>query len=235
MLKVLAEDRGFVAIDKPAGRIVVPGRGGAAGELALREELERQLGRALFVVHRLDSGTSGVLLFATDAAAHRALSTAFEHHRAVKRYWALVRGSLFGAGAIDDPLVPVRAGQMRVATPGEVGAKASRTAWRALERVGPFTAVEFRPETGRLHQIRAHALAAGHPLVVDPAYGGGVRLSFPGTAVVLERTPLHAASLKFPHPLDAGTVRVESPLPDDLAAAMGELRKGGPFTLSQSV
>jgi RluA family pseudouridine synthase len=237
-LTVLAEGEGFVAIAKPPGRIVVPGRGLAAQEVTLRRELEQQIGRPLLVVHRLDRGTSGVLLLATDEQAHRALSRAFEHHAVVKRYWALVRGSLLGSGEVDRPLVQIRGGLVRVERPGESGGKASRTAWRALERLGPFTIVEFRPQTGRLHQIRAHALALGHPLAVDPDYGGLRALTArdlggegppasAGDLVVVDRPTLHAWSVKFPHPRTAVPVVVEAPLSDDLQHAVSLLR-GGP-------
>jgi RluA family pseudouridine synthase len=222
VLTLLARGEGFVAVAKPAGRLVVPGRGAAAAEITLRDELAEQLGQPVLVVHRLDRGTSGALLFATDTAAHRALSRAFERHRVVKRYWALVSGALYGSGEVDRPLVPIRGGRVRVGRNGEPGAKSSRTAWRALERLGPFTAAELRPASGRLHQIRAHVAALGHPLAVDPEYGGGTRLEA-GDAVV-ERLTLHALALRFPHPHTGAPVEVEAPLAEDLARAVAHLR-----------
>ena len=144
------------------------------------------LGRDVFVVHRLDRGTSGVLLFAITPEAHRALSMAFERHQVDKRYWGLCRGTLLGAGEVDRALVPIRGGKVRAARPGESGGKPSVTAWRALERFGgeggegraaaAFTSVELRPRSGRLHQVRAHLAILGHPLAVDPDYGGAERL-----------------------------------------------------------
>ena len=102
--------------------------------------------------------------------------------------------------------------------------KASVTDWRALERLGGFTLVEFRPATGRLHQIRAHAAFLGHPLAVDGAYGGAASLTF--DALELARVPLHAASLKFPDPDTGAAVLVEAPLPPDMERVVAHLRAG---------
>lgn len=233
MIEVIARGEGFVAVNKPPGRIVVPGRGAAARELPLRAEVEQQLGQSLWVVHRLDRGTSGVLLFAVDADAHRALSMAFERNQVTKRYWALCRGTLVGDGVIDSPLVAIRGGRVRVGRPGEPGAKASRTRWRAVERFPGLTAVELAPESGRLHQIRAHLASIGHPLVVDPIYGVSERLCIPERAaggdgsepVWLERTPLHALSVKLSEPATGRTVRIEAPLPRDLSDVVAALRR----------
>jgi tRNA pseudouridine32 synthase/23S rRNA pseudouridine746 synthase len=227
MPEVLHLDDALVAIAKPAGRLVIPGRGAAASETTLRDELGGALGRRLYVVHRLDRGTSGVLLFALTAEAHRALSMAFERHEVEKRYWALCRGTLLGAGEVDCALVPVRHGRVRPARAEDGGrGKASRSLWRALERfdTGPgYTAVEWRPLQGRLHQVRAHAAALGHPLAVDPDYGGAAELRL-GDDVVLARVPLHAAALAFKHPGSGRRLTIEAPLPDDLSRLLARLR-----------
>jgi tRNA pseudouridine32 synthase/23S rRNA pseudouridine746 synthase len=230
VLDVLYHDDALIALAKPAGRIVVPGRGGAREEPTLRDEvsaLPALAGRAVYVVHRLDRGTSGVLLFALNAEAHRALSIAFERHQVDKRYWALCRGTLLGAGMIDRALVPIRGGKVRVARPGESGGKPSVTAWRALERLagpaGDFTAVEARPRTGRLHQVRAHLASIGHPLAVDPHYGGDERLELGGGAA-LDRVPLHAASLRLRHPATGQPLEIQAALPADLDRTLTLLR-----------
>lgn len=237
-LEILYRDQAVVAIAKPPGRIVVPGRSGAAAEVSLRDQLAEQLGQRIFVVHRLDRGTSGVLAFALTAEAHRTLSVAFERHQIDKRYWALCRGSLIGSGEVERALVPIRGGKARVVRDGETGGKPSRTAWRALERHGAFSAVEFRPRTGRLHQIRLHAAWLGHPLAVDPDYGGGELLRVrdlsgadaPGAGaggeadeVVVSRLTLHAWSLRLKHPANGAPVELTAPLPPDLARAMALL------------
>jgi 23S rRNA-/tRNA-specific pseudouridylate synthase len=252
----LYHDDALVALAKPPGRIVVPGRGAAASERTLREDVAEALGRDVFVVHRLDRGTSGVLLFAVTAEAHRTMSMAFERHQVDKRYWGLCRGTLVGAGEVDRALVPIRGGKVRPARPGEAAGKPSVTAWRAIERFGravelggsggaaaessgsiepAFTSVELRPRSGRLHQVRAHLAVLGHPLAVDPDYGGAERLIArdldprvdPSAAeeVVLARVPLHAERLRFRHPTTGNQVEIEAPLPPDLAKVVSLLRR----------
>jgi tRNA pseudouridine32 synthase/23S rRNA pseudouridine746 synthase len=236
MLEALYRDEALVAVAKPAGRLVIPGRAGAGAEPALRDELAADLGQPVFVVHRLDRGTSGVLLFALTAPAHRTLSMAFERHQVDKHYWALCRGTVLGGGEVDHALVPIRGGRVRPARAGETGGKPSRSRWRALERFGTqYSAVEWRPLTGRLHQVRVHAALLGHPLAVDPVYGGAAALRVrdldpAATAragaddVVVGRVTLHAASLELAHPTRGTPLQLEAPLPPDLARAVEILR-----------
>ena len=216
MLEVLHEDGALLAVAKPPGRLVVPGRGPA--ERTLQAELEEGFGR-LWVVHRLDRGTSGVLLFARSAEAHRAVNLAFDRREVGKVYLAFVRGTLPDALRIDAPLAPARKGRMRVARPGEPRAKAASTAFRVGERFAraEVTAlVEASPETGRTHQIRVHLAHAGAPLCFDPDYGPRQPLRDAGGATLLDRTPLHAAILELAHPSTGARLRLEAPLPGDL-------------------
>jgi len=250
VVEILHQDEAVIAVSKPAGRIVIPGRAGAAAEVALRDELATQLGRRVYVVHRLDRGTSGVLLFALSEPAHRALSIAFERHQVDKRYWALCQGTLVGGGEIDRPLYPIRGGKVRPARPDERG-KPAATGWRALERFGPaggpappvtgaqaFTAVEFRPRSGRLHQVRVHAALLGHPLAVDPDYGGAERLrardlvreipdgsGIDPDEIVVARLTLHASEIRVRHPASGAPLQVAAPLPEDLGRAVALLRR----------
>jgi tRNA pseudouridine32 synthase/23S rRNA pseudouridine746 synthase len=244
-VRLLHEDSRLLVVDKGAGDRVIPGREGAAGD-SLRERLERERGERLWVVHRLDAGTSGTLVFARDEEAHRFLSRAFEGREVEKVYLALVEGNpAFGETAVDLPLHEARRGKMRPAAPGEAGAKPSRTELRVLERFpavpkietsgamapkgagarrapGPAAAlVEARPHTGRHHQIRVHLKAIGHPLLVDPQYGRKEPLAVGGLR--LARTPLHASRLELPHPA-GGRLAIEAPLPPDLAGAIAALR-----------
>jgi tRNA pseudouridine32 synthase/23S rRNA pseudouridine746 synthase len=228
-IPVLHRDDHVLAVDKPAGRLVIPGRG--TDERSLREELEEVHG-PLWVVHRLDRGTSGVLLFARSAAAHRALNLAFDRGEPRKRYVALVRGEPAEEARVDVAIAPARRGRMRPARPNDPRAKRAVTVVRLLERLpvrawagGPLALVEALPETGRTHQIRVHLAAARIPLAVDPDYGEAGPLAGPGGAPLLARTPLHAARLELAHPA-GGVLVVEAPWPADLAAAVEAVRRG---------
>ena len=227
MIPVLWSGGGLVAVDKPAGMPVIPGRSEEGGP-PLRERLESQLGRRVWVVHRLDRDTSGVLLLALDAGAHRAASLAFEHGAADKRYLALVSPPLPGPLRVEAALVPARRSRMRVARPGEEG-KPAITELTPVETFGDVALVEARPLTGRTHQIRVHLRHAGAPLLVDPQYGrpgpcterqlGGDR-----EVPVLGRTPLHASRLVLPGGEGLPPLDVSAPLPGDLARALALLR-----------
>ena len=228
MISVLWSGAGLVAVDKPPGVPVVPGRTDAGGA-PLREQLEAQLGRRVWVVHRLDRDTSGVLLFALDAASHRAASQAFEGGLAEKRYLALVSPPLGAAVRVDAALVPARRSRMRIAGPGEAG-KAAITELSPLGASGEVGLVEARPLTGRTHQIRVHLRHAGVPLLVDPQYGrpGTVTerdLGGDADTVVLARTPLHAARLVLPASEGLPALDVRAPLPPDMARAVELLRQ----------
>lgn len=206
-LRVLAEWPGLVAIDKPPGLLVIPGRD--ASEPCAKVMLAEQLGRQIWVCHRIDRDTSGVVLFATTADAHRTASMAFEAGEAKKKYLALVEGRLGAPIDIDTPMTEARKGKMRVVFPGEQGGKPSRTLVRPLREFDGGTLVECEPLTGRQHQIRVHLKSVGHPLLFDHQYGRKEPLTRNG--VTLSRTPLHAAELKV-----LG-LEIASPLPDDLA------------------
>ncbi len=227
---VLLADDQLLAVDKPAGRLVIPGRG--TDERSLREELEEGHGR-LWVVHRLDRGTSGVLLFARTAEAHRTLNLAFDRGEPAKRYLALVRGAPPAERRIDVAIAPARRGRMRPARPSDPRAKPSATVVRVLEAFparpwagGALALVEALPETGRTHQIRVHLSAEGFPLAVDPDYGDDAPLRGPGGEILIGRTPLHAARLEVRHPGDGRPIAIEAPLPEDMARAIEALRRG---------
>lgn len=212
---VLLEDAALVAVAKPAGVPVIPGRV-PGGPVALRQALEAARGEPLWVVHRIDQDTSGVVVFARSADSHRALCAAFEARTVGKRYLAFAFGDLPGARTVDLPLHEARRGKARPAAPGEAGGKPARTDLTALARwrlgADVVTLVEARPVTGRHHQIRVHLRALEAPIVGDPLYGKRtLRGAFAGAPPL--RLALHAARLELP-----GRPPIEAPLPDDLAA-----------------
>ncbi len=217
--KILYEQAGFLAIDKPAGVPVIPGRD--ANPDCVRTRLQAQLGKPVWVVHRLDRDTSGVLLFALDAPTHRTLSMAFENGQVAKRYLALVEGRVEAAVLIDRPLVEARKSRMRVAREGEEG-KSAQTLIKPRTTFARASLVEAEPVTGRTHQIRVHLQSIGHPLLFDHQYGRKLSLTRAdlggqGDAPVLSRTPLHAELLKLEG------IAIQAPLPADLAAALAIL------------
>jgi RluA family pseudouridine synthase len=225
-VRILHDDEYVLALDKPAGVLTVPGRGEDGP--ALSDEVRTVAPEAL-PVHRLDRDTSGVVLFARTPEAHRALNSAFESRRAEKTYVALVQGDVAKAERVDLAIREVRGGGVRT---GGRGARPAQTRIEPQERFSRYTLCGCHPRTGRRHQIRVHLAAIGHPLAVDPPYGGGNELRIgdlwtgapdPDT-VVLDRTPLHAAALRIPHPSGRGWLRVESPLPDDIARCLDLLR-----------
>ncbi len=219
---IYLDDR-VAAADKPPRLTVVPAAGDP-GRDCLRFRLESQLGAKLWVVHRLDRDTSGIVLFARDAETHRALGAAFEARRVHKTYLAFTSGAPPDReGLIDTPLHPARRGKARPARPREAGASSALTGYavkrrwhRGAERVA---LVEARPETGRHHQVRVHLRSIGAPVLFDPLYGGGPAGRLLGAPA--NRLALHASRLAVPGagPADEPLV-LESPLPGDLASLL---------------
>ncbi len=235
----LFSDSDILVIDKPAGFLTIADRWDA--ELpTIFEELGRSLGEAetkgLLVVHRLDKDTSGLLVFARNAEAHKALSAAFESREVAKTYHALIRGEpQWKETLCDYPLRPDGDKLHRTIIDAGHG-KPSVTDFRLLAAYGPFSLVEARPRTGRTHQIRVHLAALGFPIVADPLYGDGKALylsSFKkkwrgdefSERPLLSRTALHAFSLAFAHPRSGAALSFEAPYPRDFKAAVAQLEK----------
>ncbi|MBN1336828.1 MAG: RluA family pseudouridine synthase [Deltaproteobacteria bacterium] len=229
-LPVLREERAWIAVDKPPGLPVVAGRQ-REDRVSVRRALEVLRCEPLWVVHRLDRGTSGVLLLARTAEAHRALSMAFEAGAVEKTYLAICQGTPpSSSGVVDVPLHAARKGKVRPAEAGEPGSRAASTAWRVLcswnRPEGTVCLVEAHPRTGRTHQVRVHLRWLGLPLALDPLYG-------PRTPCLpLIRTPLHAAVLSFPDPTSGTRVVVTAPLAGDLQAVLRSLERNGETTRS---
>ena len=239
-IAVLHSDEYLLVVDKPSGILSIPDRYDPDAQVATTE-LRSDWGR-LFVVHRLDKDTSGVLIFAREAEAHRVLSEAFESRSVAKTYRALVRGSpSWDETACELPLRADGDRLHRTVVDAHKG-KRSRTVFTVLERYvggGSFWSaalVEAHPETGRTHQVRVHLAALGHPCLCDPLYGDGEALllsklkrRWKGDPLderpLLARSALHALRAEFPHPATGLALTFEAPLPKDMRAAIAQLAK----------
>jgi len=212
-------------IDKPAGLVVHPAPGHARGTLvhALLHHCEQLSGiggvERPGIVHRLDKGTSGLLVVAKDDPAHRGLAEQFRVHRIGREYQAIARGRpRADQGEIDASIGRHPRDGKRFSTRSARRSREARTRWKVAERARDHALLRVRPQTGRTHQIRVHLASIGLPILGDPLYGGG-RSSGAGLA----RQALHAAVLVFEHPLTGERLRFESKLPDDIARVWAEL------------
>jgi len=220
---ILYESTDLLAVAKPAGIAVIPGRGEAPSD-SLRGQLEATRAEKLWIVHRIDRDTSGVVLFARTAEAHRTLSMAFEAREVEKTYLAWILGAPTQlAGSIETPLHTARKGRMRPALPGEADSLHSRSDYRVAATrhtaLGPVARVEVRPMTGRQHQIRVHLRSVEAPLLVDPIYAKRDRIesgALGPESPPMARLTLHAASLTIQWQGQPRTI--DAPLPADLAA-----------------
>jgi 23S rRNA pseudouridine1911/1915/1917 synthase len=227
-LAVVHEDADLIVIDKPAGLVVHPAPGHARGTLvhALLHHCPDLAGVGGVarpgIVHRLDKGTSGLMVAAKHDRAHRSLAAQFKAHSIDREYQALVRGTPRSeSGEIRAAIGRHPVDRKRFSTRARVG-RAALTHWSVERRFAAHTLLRVRLETGRTHQIRVHLASVGLPIAGDPVYGGGRRSSaLPGLA----RPALHAALLGFEHPTRGGRMRFESALPGDLAAVIAELER----------
>ena len=232
-LTILHQDDALVVLDKPAGLVVHPAPGHAGGTLvnALLHHVRDLAGIGGVarpgIVHRLDRGTSGVMVVAKTDSAHGALSKQFHDHTIERVYIAFARG----APAQDDGRIERAIGRhpsdrKRMSIVTKSG-RAAATRWSVLRRFPKSGAVklEIRPETGRTHQIRVHLSAHGLPLLGDETYGQAAGGAF---ARALSRPALHAAVLGFVHPSTGDRLRFEAPLPPDLVALEETLASAEP-------
>jgi 23S rRNA pseudouridine1911/1915/1917 synthase len=218
-LRIAYEDEHLLVVDKPAGLVVHPAPGHATGTLvhglvgvAGGGEEERP-----GIVHRLDRDTSGLMVVARSAEAHRRLERLVRRRRLERRYLALVCGRPRSRrGMIEAPIGRDRHDPTRqsldTATPRD-----AVTHFEVVELLPRHALLDVRLETGRTHQIRVHLAAIDLPVAGDPVYGRPEELR-------LERQFLHAARLAFPHPMSGEPVETESPLPPDLEAALDVAR-----------
>jgi 23S rRNA pseudouridine1911/1915/1917 synthase len=220
-LRIAYEDEHLLVVDKPAGLVVHPARGHRQNTLAQLLEPVAAGGpdpERAGIVHRLDRDTSGLLIVARSNESHRRLQRALSERRIEREYLALVHGRPPArSGTIEAPIGRDRRVRTRMSV-GGAHPRLARTRFRIERSLGPYTLLRLRLDTGRTHQIRVHLQAIGHPVVGDPEYGR--RGGDADGALGLTRQFLHAARLSFAHPFSGEPIEIESPLPDDLRAAL---------------
>lgn len=223
-LNVVFDDQHCLVVNKPAGLVVHPGAGNPRGTL-MNGLLHRvpeldQLPRA-GIIHRLDKGTSGLLLVAKTLEAHTELTRALSAREISRHYLAVCNGILTGGGSIDEPLGRHPVDRLKMSV--QQGGKPAVTHYRVIRRFAAHTYISVRLETGRTHQIRVHFAYRRHSLVGDQTYGG--RLAIPaGASERLRETlrkfkhqALHAERLAFLHPVSGERIDLQAELPPDFA------------------
>ena len=230
---IIFEDDNILLVNKPAGITVIPDRIHTTRE-TLQSLLQKGHGR-LFVVHRLDKDTSGVICFAKDEVSHKALSLQFQNHTVNKIYKALVKGRVANSsGTIKEPIAenPSWPGTMKVNKRG----KEALSIYEVLESFDHATLLQVEIKTGRTHQIRVHMAFIGHPLLVDEIYGQtsafylssvkrGYKFSGEEERPTISRLTLHASELSLVHPLTGQAMKFNAPLPKDMETVLRLLRK----------
>jgi len=232
---IIHEDEAMVIVNKPPFFLTIPDRY-APEKPNLYHFLQKKYGQ-IFVVHRLDKETSGILVFAKTEEAHKGLSQQFSKRTADKYYYTLVEGRMhLEEGVIDKAIAPspTQQGRMIVHTSG----KASLTHYKVIEYFENFTLVEANIKTGRTHQIRVHFEAMGYPLAVDPIYSR--RQAFFLSEIkkrryksnkneeerpLISRSILHAQRLSIDHPTRQERMEFTADLPKDFSAVIKQLRK----------
>jgi 23S rRNA pseudouridine1911/1915/1917 synthase len=227
-LEILYEDQVLLIINKPAGLVVHPAPGHAAGTLvnALLAHCPNLPGiggvQRPGIVHRLDKDTSGAIVIAKTDHAHQHLQAQLKAKTAQRQYWGIVYGApQTEHGTIELPIGrhPIDRQKMAV-VPETRGGRRAVTHWQVQERLGNYTLIQFRLETGRTHQIRVHSAQMGHPIVGDPVYSTGrsIGVKLPGQV-------LHAWRLRVQHPETGEWIEAIAPLPEHFITLLEVLRR----------
>jgi 23S rRNA pseudouridine1911/1915/1917 synthase len=218
-LDILYADDAVIAINKPAGVVVHAGAGNRSGTIVNRlvhhfASLSKIGGEERpGIVHRLDKGTSGVLLVARTDVAHQNLAAQFSGRSVEKTYLALVHGRVRAeSGRVATPIERDSLRRIRMTTRTGMG-RAALTEYQVRQRFEKFTFLEVRIHTGRTHQIRVHLASLGHPVAGDRLYGGQAA----------SRIFLHALRIVFTSPISGERITVEAPLPSELSAWLASL------------
>ena len=232
--KILLEDEYFLIAEKESGFLTIPDR--YRPDIPnLYQSLKLDYGD-IYIVHRLDKGTSGLVCFAKTREVHRVLNLQFEQRKPLKKYYAIVKGTPFiMEGTINAGLAPNKVGGMHIDLKR---GKSSITDYKVIESFRNFSLIEATILTGRTHQIRVHLKHLGYPLAVDEAYTQKEVLYLSEIKrkkfnlkknteerPLISRVPLHAYYLSFMHPVTNHKITVESNLPKDMKALLNQLRK----------
>jgi RluA family pseudouridine synthase len=236
LFSIVHQDDKIIVVNKTSGTPVSPDRYDRARK-NLFDVLSEVINRRLWIVHRIDSGTSGLVVFAKTDRAHRFLSMSFENRTVQKKYITIVQGRpVWKEQSCDFALVP-DGNKKHQTIVDKFRGKKSLTHFTALVSAGNYTVLEAVPETGRTHQIRVHAAALGHPVLCDPIYGtsrpiclSSFKKNWRGDPFderpLLDRLALHAAELKLPD-YGCGPKEFAAPLPRDMAALIKQMEKTG--------
>ncbi|MEJ5240424.1 MAG: RluA family pseudouridine synthase [Anaerolineales bacterium] len=208
--QILYQDEDLIALNKPPGLSTLV-EGWAPERLTAIAWAQAHFGK-VYPVHRLDKVTSGLLLFARTAQAHRSLSLQFESHQVVKRYRAILVGEPQWEEMQASHPLRADVGRRHRTVVSQKG-KPAETLFRVLTRTAGYAWVEALPKTGRTHQVRAHAAALGYPLLGDELYGA------PSTSLIA-RPAFHAWSLTFTHPRLGSAQTLQAPLAEDILQAL---------------
>ena len=224
-MHILHIDDHILIINKPSGLSVLPD-GWEKDTSYLVKLLEDEYGR-IFIVHRLDKITSGVMVFARTAEAHRTLNMQFESHEAEKVYHAIMQGEPKWDEKVTKFPLRSNVGKKHRTMVDDKNGKPSETRFRVIKRYQAGALVEARPMTGRTHQVRVHAYALGHPLLEDFLYGAT-------ETGLIGRPALHARSLTFTHPATNELMTFTAEHPQDFATALELLSVGNdnPYMVS---
>ena len=210
-MQIIHVDEHILILNKPAEIPVLPD-GWEKDSPYLVKMLEEEFGK-MWVVHRLDKITSGVMVFARDAESHRALNLQFENHEVEKVYHAIVEGNPKWEEKTAKHPLRVNVGHKHRTVVDDRNGKPSETRFRLRKLYQSSAVVEAMPTTGRTHQVRVHAKALGHPLVGDVLYGAA-------ESKIIARPALHAWSLTFTHPITHERLTFKAEYPQDFATAL---------------
>ncbi|MBE9545953.1 MAG: RluA family pseudouridine synthase [Proteobacteria bacterium] len=236
-LNIVYEDKSVLVVDKSAGMVVHPAAGNYQGTLVNALLFHCRdlsgIGGVLRpgIVHRLDKGTSGLMVVTKSDEAHRGLAGQFKDHLVKKIYNVLVYGDVEGEeGVIDLPVGRHPVDRKKMSAESRSG-KEAITRWKVVERYGVITLLDAAIETGRTHQIRVHLNASGHPVVGDTVYGSSKRVNSINDNLLrtkvkaMKRQALHSSRIGFFHPISNDYMEFSSPLPDDMDGLCKYLRE----------